>query len=408
MRSTHKWLALAILGLAIVLVLAVTAQAQGNGVLEGQVVNGTAGAPQVGAGITVTLHVLQGDVEVNSLQTTTNAGGHFRFDELDTDAELEYWPEAFYLDVSYNAVEPYQFVADQTALQATVTVYETTGDDSAIKLDSVHMIAESFGQVLRISEIHLYGNTGDRTYVGRVGEGDQVTTVLIPLPQGAVGVAFQEGMPAERFVELEDSLLDTEPVPPGDETSLVFFSYHLVVDGETVPLERRFAYPLVSLNLLAAQPGLALRSEQLQAMGPQLFQDRQYEFYAVQGLAVGTSLEIELLPQPGVTGDQGSPSAPAGDDQVLAGLPTRGNQGLLRWFGFGFAGLALIAVGVYSLLARGPVAAPQASDTLTANPRARRLLAELAGLEAALEAGQVDEAAYERQRAELYDLLKAL
>ena len=40
-------------------------------------------------------------------------------------------------------------------------------------------------------------------------------------------------------MEVDGGLVDTEPVPPGSESSLVFFSYHLMVTGETVPLERR-------------------------------------------------------------------------------------------------------------------------------------------------------------------------
>ena len=98
-----------LLALVMLLVLTAASQAQGIGVLEGQVVNGTAGAPEVGAGVPVLLHVYQADIKVDSLETTTDAGGIFRFEELDTDAGSEYRPEVIYLDVSYSSAEPFQF-----------------------------------------------------------------------------------------------------------------------------------------------------------------------------------------------------------------------------------------------------------------------------------------------------------
>jgi hypothetical protein len=42
------------------------------------------------------------------------------------------------------------------------------------------------------------------------------------------------------------------------------------------------------------------------------------------------------------------------------------------------------------------------------DPKARRLLAELADLEEGFESGQIDEATYQRERAAKYEALKAL
>jgi hypothetical protein len=402
-----KWLSLAVLALLALFVLAVTAQAQDAGVLEGQVVNGTAAGPKVGAGITVTLRVNQGDNEINSLETTTDANGRFRFDGLDTAATLAYWPEALYLGVPYPSTEPYQFDAGQTVLEASLTVYETTDDDSAIRLDSVHVIAESFDQVLRISEIDFFGNGGDRTYIGRGGQ-----TVYIPLPEEAVGLAFEEGTPGDRFVEGDTptGVMDTQPVLPGAGTSLAFFSYHLVSSGEAVPLQRSFAYPVVDLNVLVAQPGLKLQSDQLQAAGSRSFQGQQYEFYTAQDLAPDTPLVIEFVPVAGATSGQTALEAAAPGGQSVTGASAKGSQALLRWLGFALAGLAVLGAVVYPLAVRRTASArvPGSAPRLAANPKARPLLADLAALEEAFEAGQIDQETYERQRAEKYELLKAV
>ena len=80
----------------------------------------------------------------------------------------------------------------------------------------------------------------------------------------------------------------------------------------------------------------------------------------------------------------------------------------MRWLGFALSGLAVVAAVVYPLAARRKVPAPASAPKLARNPQARQLLAELVALEEALEAGQIDEETYARQRAEKYEALKAL
>ena len=93
------------------------------------------------------------------------------------------------------------------------------------------------------------------------------------------------------------------------------------------------------------------------------------------------------------------------------GAPITDNQGLLRGLGFGLAGLAVLGAVLYPLLTarrRPPAAALPAAAALAANPQARPLLAELASLEEAFEAGQVDEEIYQQQRAEKWEALRSL
>jgi hypothetical protein len=407
-----------LIGLIMSLMLGGLVLAQGEGALEGQVVNGTAGAAEVGAGVRVVLHVVQDNSEVKSLETATDAGGRFRFEGLDTSEGLEYWPEAFYKDVPYSSAEPSIFGGDQTTLAAIVLVYETTQDDSAISLGPVHLIAESFDQVLRISEIHLFGNGGDRTYTGSSGEAPgtteaQTTTVFIPLPENAVGLGFDNEVEAARFVEVEGGLMDTKPVPPGAQSSVASFSYHLLVADQTVPLERRFSYPVTSLNLLVAQPELSdairwtVKSNQLESMGIQTLMGRQYDVYVAQNLSPDQPLVLEFVPATEAAGASAG-EMPASSSQEVTGAPTKGSQSLLRWLGFGLALLAVVGAVVYPQLSKQPAPARRSASALASAPEARRLLAELADLEVAFEEGRMDEASYERRRAEIYEKLRTL
>jgi len=407
-RAIHDWLP--VLGLAVVLALGLTtivtvasAQAQGSGVIDGQVVNGTAGGPAIGAGITVTLQLIQSDTLTGTLETTTDSAGRFRFEGLSTDLNWSYWPEAVYLDVTYTYTGFVKFEEGQATQNVTLPVYETTGDDSRIAIHSGHIIVESFGTVLRISEVYLFGNSGDRTYVGRPGPEGQVTTVGVPLPPDAVGLAFGEDVPADRFVQSEGKLLDTEPVPPGQETLTVFYSYHVPVTGSSVHVERSYDYPLTALTVLLTQPGLALSSDQLLDGGSQALMDQEFAVYTAGDLAAGTPLAVDLIMEPTEVTESTATTE--------SGKPIADNQELLRGLGFGLAILAVLGVVIYTLLTaerRRPATALPTVAALASNPQARSLLAELADLEEAFEAGQVDEETYRRQRAEKWEALRSL
>jgi hypothetical protein len=405
MANRMMRLGLVIVVLLLGLVTSVVVQAQGSGVLEGTVVNGTAGGPGMGAGVVVNLYVLEGSTELQTLETMTDGQGHFRFEGLDTNPALEYWPEAVYLDVPTSSGEPYQFGEGQVQIDATLTVYETTTDDADIRIGSVHVVAESFGQVLRLSEIYFFGNTGDRAYVGSPGEDGRPRTVFVSLPAGAMGVAFDDDASAERFVQEDDGLWDTEPVPPGTETSLVFFSYHLVVADDTVPLERQYSYPVDSLNIMLVQPGLTLRGDTLESLGPQVLGDRQYELYAAGELSAGAPLALEFVP---TVGGEAASSSSAGSGETVLGVSTGGNQEALRQIGFGLALLAVGAVLAYGFLSKGRPLRRASEPAPSSDAPARRLLVELADLEDAFEAGAVTEADCARRRAQIYESLQAL
>ncbi len=398
--------------LLLALVLVVPLQAQEGGIIEGRVVNGTPGGPPVGTGVPVTLHVLRNGSEVETRETTTTAGGSFRFDGLDPDPDLGYWLEAVYLDVPYSSAAPVEFAGQAQAAATTINVYEVSDDDSGVRLHSVHVIAESFGQVVRISEIHMFSNDSDRTFAGN-GEGPSPdASVFIPLPAGAVGLAFSDEDPAGRYVEADDGVWDTEPVAPGEDTSLVFLSYHLMVGDEPITVVRTFAYPVDAFNILVTQPGLTLQSEQLVDEGLQSFQGRDYAFYVAEDLAVGAELVMDLTVDEAAAAGSGMP----GTESPSVPAPTvpaeEGQQGLLRILGFVLAGFAVVAAVAYPQLRKRRAGVP--SDVASRpglpeglTPEQRRLIEELADLEDARQEGRVDKAGYEQRRAQIYEALRS-
>ena len=272
-------------------------------------------------------------------------------------------------------------------------------------MDLVHIFAESFSGVLRISETHLFGSTGDRAYIGEESADGRRETVFVPLPAESVGFALGEGIPADRFGDARGGLMDSEPVRPGTLMSEVRFSYHLMASSKEIPLERSFAYPITNLTVLVAQPGLTLATEQLQSMGTQMIQDRQYEIFAAENLDPDTPVELVFTPVEGMGLSPATGAMPGGQEPSTGSAV--GSQGPLLWIGVVVALAAVAGAAVYGATNRRPAAGWQRAPGLASDATARGLLADLVALEDAFEAGELDEASYERQRAEIYAELKA-
>ncbi len=394
-------LALLVLVAALVFTLVVEAQGDGIGVVDGQVMNGSEGAAQIGAGIPVNLYVFGGELAEEILSTVTDSDGRFRFEGLDTSTDLTYWVEAVYADVAYGGADLLQYAEGQTELEAPVTVYETTADDSGVQLDVVHIFAESFGQVLRISEQHIFGSSDERTYIGEQDDEGRRLTVFVPTAGDVVGFALGEGLEEDRFLAVDGGLVDSEPVRPGSQTSEVRFSYHLMVTAEPIILERFFAYPVVSLTVLASQPGLLLSSPQLQSMGTQSIQGTQYEILTGQ---IPDPQQLVMLELTAVEVVEGSTDAEAMGGQTASGPPAGSTQKVLLWIGGATGVLAVFAVAFLAARSQSqPAGRRNVSDPGPSfDPKARRLIAVLADLEDAYEDGEVEEAEYVRRRMEIF------
>ena len=200
--------------------------------------------------------------------------------------------------VTYEAGQGLSFQEGVTELQASLVVYEATEEDGSLRIESAHIVVKSFEQVLRVSEVLVLGNTSDRTFIGQVRDeaGGQAATVFIPLPANAVGLALPEGEPVNRFAEVEGGLWDTQPVRPGANASVLRFSYHLPVEGAAVPLERRFPFPVSSITILAVQPGLTVRGDQLTVGETVTFQDTEYQAYTAGSLGTEVPFKPRRLP----------------------------------------------------------------------------------------------------------------
>ncbi len=234
----------------------------GGGVVEGKLVNGTAGGSIV-AGQTVTLQVYDAGGQIDEQTTETDADGAFRFDGLPTGPGFYYRAIVTYQEVSYQSPVG-QILQPDEPLTLDVTVYDATEDDAVISVEQSHiLVAFSPGAVV-IHEVMVFDNAGDRSYVGSepVGEGmGGKATLHFPLPPGARDLKPGEGLMACCVVDTDDGFVYTMPVLPGSQP--VVFSYRVPYQGSAFELDRSLVYPVTELNVLMPENDIAMTSDDL-------------------------------------------------------------------------------------------------------------------------------------------------
>jgi hypothetical protein len=312
--------------LAILLLMwPAAAGAQASGAIEGAVINGTAGSgPPVG--IEVTLRVFSGMEEGTSLTATTDAEGKFRFENLDTGPDLSYLVLATYEGVTYSQ-GLLSFEPDQEEISVELLVYDTTTDDAQVGVERAHMFLTLSEGGVEVTELYVFANAGDRTYVGTEEVDGRLWTSQFLLPGGGHDLVFDDGSLGQRFLSVQSGFVDTEPQWPGS-TSVMF---HYVLDCERgeCDLSREIQHPIANLNVLIPDADIQVQSAQLSFEGTRDAQGETYLNYVGHDLVPGERLDLRLS---------------LGEADSIAVAPRSGGSQALPWIILGtvLVGLALV------------------------------------------------------------------
>jgi hypothetical protein len=259
------------------------AQEPADGVINGQVINGTEDGGSV-AGIEVTLITYADSMMAGTKTTQTDGEGKFEFDNIDT--QNEYLVSAKYMEVDYYYLV--DFEPEEMTASVEVWVCDATTSDEAIRVGLAHTIISVEEESLLVTEVFWLVNDGDRTYVGTDG------VLVFTLPEGASGFeAPEELIPNFQFLD-DNKITYLVPFPPG-ERQLVF-SYRLAKpasDEFTIPLE--VEYPTDNLELMLGGEGIEVAVTQLAPAEP-VITDTGERFIHFQGENIprGTTINLYL------------------------------------------------------------------------------------------------------------------
>lgn len=370
--------------------------------VEGQLVNATSGGGG-DAGIPIMLHSYDGQQMAAVVEDATGPEGTFRFENVET-AEGRVFEVMATVGKTIYYSDSASISPGQNKLELPVTIYDTTTDASALRVEQLHTILEFLSPAqMHVLEVYVISNAGDRTVEGGLTlEDGRAATMRFPLPDQATDVSFEGGEGGERFVLTGGGFASSLGVPPGLESLQFTVGYRLPYqDG--MRFERALSYPTSSVNVILPASGVSLASEALVRRGARQMPDgRQIELFSAEDLEPGESFAFQLSgqPQAGRSGD----STAASGREVSAGsaLPV----------GMVVLGLALMAGGfawwrwrsdsAETLSEPLPASASQMGQAETV------LIRAIAQLDEGYQAGLIEEEEYTRQRDALRSQLKTL
>ncbi|MGF1505220.1 MAG: hypothetical protein GYB64_05220 [Chloroflexi bacterium] len=262
-----------------------------TGAVRGAVMHAT-DAANLPAGTEVELHGISfanGEhlVEFLNTTTTTDANGHYAFNEIPLDMPMS----AYVVRVMYDGVEfvNLAMVGSQAVLEVPVMVYENTTDDSVIEVESIYMMFEETDAGYTVLQAMTFTNTSDKVYMAADPLDETIpASVRIALPENAQNISIQGDELNSRYVTQGTIIHDTHPVFPGYASHEVMVQYTLPKGRVVLPVD----YLTHEVTVLAPEDDI-VRSKALSRspIQPTL---QPYQAFSASQTAAGSALAFAV------------------------------------------------------------------------------------------------------------------
>ena len=365
-----------------------------SGQVTGQVMNGTEGN-NVPAGTTVSLSTYTHATGEVITESTTDAEGNFEFGALNPTSNYFYLIWVKYQGVEYLGGEWANLDVSSPTLSSDVTVYNSTESDASVSLHSLVVDIKIGEDQLEVSEVYIFENSGNETYIGEeINETRQ--TLVFSLPDGASwdSVAWGGQIDGAGLVDVGDGSekADILPLmPTSSHMRMIQMTYTLEITADEYELVRPLGYDVGRVDLYVDEVGVDVTCDQLTEGEAKTSGD-------------GSSVALYFT-----TRDFTSDAL----DVTIAGLnESNALQNMLLWVVvisvllliFGLA----VGYGIIRMRSKPSSSEPVLTDSLSLLKE--KLLREIAELDDLFESGGIPEEEYEKLRAEkkakLLDLMR--
>ena len=294
-RRANVAIALGVLwALMLAVCIAPIALAQSAGELSVKVVNKTPGGESTG-NLPLSIFVVQGSGQQITAQGQTDANGSFAANDIAGPVGASYIISTTYKGVPYHTA-PISLPATDVQL----IVYETTDDDSKIKVAQAGVVIVEVDpelQRLRFLETVTLLNSGDRTFLPSTTGG---SLLRFDLPDGAGNLVVGGGLTDSEVTQADKGFATDMPAPPG-ETNVSYayeMAYGALAEGGYALVRRNIAYPIDSLQVLAMQGGFRLESPLLTDDGVVTVGTHSYRQFSAKDLPAHSEVSFELRDLP--------------------------------------------------------------------------------------------------------------
>ena len=374
---------------------ATTVAKAGFGTVSGSIENKT--GTELPSQLTVTLRGYDhganpsaGPQEVFSQEGAVDANGSFVFENIEMPLN-----RIFIAELAYDGMElqsDFAIVEEGNTRLALppIALYKKTEDTSALVVDEARIFFEYGTDVVQVFNVYSFRNPGDEMIVVKLNEKGEIP--FIKSPGGSSGSAYEFTQDSEPFQQIENGFA----IPPS-EGSYGLIAFASVPKANEFEFSQEFALPATKVTIFVPE-GITISSPQSTDLGVQAIQDFNFHIYEMGSVNAGEALNFSVAGTPQET-DASSTSAPGA---------VSSNQNLL--IGAGALGVALILAGAWMYL-RDRNREEEASDEHQDDDEfdsSDDVIDAIIALDDLHRARKISEAAYQKRRAELKEILKGM
>jgi hypothetical protein len=215
-----------------------------SGTVTGTISNGSDGA-SLPINMHVTLLGYDGDQEVVAESTGLDSDGSFKFEGLEYVPGRLFFSTVIHDGLTYRS-DVAHVTSDGTPLDLPITIFETTNDPSAMRVERLHLIFDFPAEgILRVVELWVLANDSDRVLT---------TPLQIALPEGVTNLSFEDGALGGRFEITDGGFVDLEPIPPGTGLDHLVFGFDLPISRAT-DFDQQMLHPVDAVAVLLPADG---------------------------------------------------------------------------------------------------------------------------------------------------------
>jgi hypothetical protein len=264
----------------------------GTGYIYGQLLDGTKrNAPL--AGQSVTLQMAQGDNARDLTNVTTDVHGMFSFRGLNTDKTINY---ALY--TLYQGAQYYTDLIDlstKPVQQINLTIYDATTSVANIAIVQANVLIDKIDaqhNLMTISENFFFENLGTTTYVGSLqAKGSKPNALRFSLPDKARNVSLKSGFDGYQSIQVGPGFATDAALPPG--TSQFAFSFQVPYTTSSYDFGYTIVYPTVNLSLLIPL-NIHASSAAMDSQGPVTVSQHTFQQFNAKKLLPDSQIHVQL------------------------------------------------------------------------------------------------------------------
>ena len=345
-----------------------------SGTITGKVDNGTRGfAVPGGLTVELTRYEESGEDTQFKMNVPLNSNGEFVFTNVPDSIRAMYAPVVVYQGVKYRG-EMVMLSPEQSQATSAITIYEPTNSDSLLRISYHHLLVKPGEGFVAFQEIMVVENPGDRTYIGNSKAANgSLRTLFFPLPTGAKQVSLTRGLMTCCVETTPDGFFDTMEFLPGRKEFV--FSYRLDAPNESLDFIRRASLPTAMFDVIPVDPTIQISGNGFQTA---LLEGTQLTRYSRTDLTESETISFTI------TGLSGKP------------------MNLSYVYLIAIAGFLLLAGGYVVFKTRRTPPSPDMPTASSAVPERtedpQKLIQEIALLDEAFEANEMEEEEYRIQR----------